>query len=442
MVRPMRTELMRSLVLDVVARVLDHGELADHALHRALRRHNELHSAERRLISTASYAVIRLHRRYDYLLEAGLRRAGRPALGARPTPEMHRLRYAAALTDAVGESPESAIRMAGAEPSLEPVLSVMKAADVEWPADPIARLAVEECIPGWVARRLRAEYGDRAPALAHALNARAPLVLRTNTLKTTTADLREALRKEGIETSPGRLSPWALLLGDHHNVFGLGAYKAGLFEVQDEGSQLIALATGAHAGERVIDACCGSGGKTLALAAMMRNKGIVLACDVDEHRMEDLRPRARLAGVFNLKPLVVPEGPPGDELLKPWLNRADAVLVDAPCSGSGAWRRHPDARDRLTAADLERYAARQRQILERAAACVKRGGRLVYATCSLFEEENEAVVDAFVSATSAFTPEPFRSLPAEALDASGRLKVLPHVHGTDAFFAAGFRRAR
>jgi 16S rRNA (cytosine967-C5)-methyltransferase len=438
----MRPVLVRTIVLDVFARVMEQGELADHSLHRALRAHKELHSVERRYIATALFAMIRLHRRYDYLMEAGLLKAKARRFGTLATPELCRLRLAAALVTDLGELPEAALRMSDSDSTLAPALQAVVAGEAPWPSDPVARLCVEESLPGWFAKRLLTEYGGKAPLLAHALNARAPLTLRTNVLKTTREELQKALAAEGIESQPGKYSPWALVLDGHHNVFGLKSYKDGHFDIQDEGSQLVALATGAQPGERVMDACCGAGGKTLALAAMMQNKGPLRACDVDERRMKDLRPRAKLAGAFNLEPAVIPDGAPGDKAIKGWLKRADVVLIDAPCSGTGSWRRHPDARWRQKDTEIAGYAELQQKILRRYAACVKPGGRLVYATCSLFEEENGQVADAFLKETPEFKPEPIVGLAPGAVDAAGRLRMSPHLHGTDGFFAAMFRRAK
>jgi 16S rRNA (cytosine967-C5)-methyltransferase len=429
-------------VLDVFTRVLDQGELADRALHRAFRSHQELHSTERRLVATTLYAMIRLYRRFDFLLDAALRSRKKTGVAALPSSDLQRLRYAAALATEVGETAEAACRMADLQGDFVDIVAALGKSAVQWPEDPVARLTVEESLPGWAARRLLSEYGSSAATLARSLNARAPLTLRTNLLKASPEKLRGQLSAEGVESEHGALSPWAVVLEGHHNVFGLRAYKSGLFEVQDEGSQLISLATGAAARQTVVDACCGSGGKTLALAAMMENKGLIVACDVDERRMKDLRPRAALAGVFNLQPTVVPEGPAGEKALKRWKNRAHVVLVDAPCSGSGAWRRHPDSRWRLKESELEDYAARQRQILARYAPCLRSGGLLVYATCSLFAAENDQVADSFAESHPEFVPEPIAGVPAVALDARGRLRLLPHVHGTDGFFAAAFRRSQ
>jgi 16S rRNA (cytosine967-C5)-methyltransferase len=436
----MRPALQRTIVLDLFARVVERGELADHALRRALRAHPELHSTERRRVGDVFFSMVRLQRRLDHLLTGALQKTKLPALGTLATPEVDRLRYAAVLVLEFGENPSNAIQYSAAESRYVAALKEIAKGVTQWPTEPLQRLATKGSMPDWAAARLLAEYGDEAEALADALNVRAPLSLRVNTLKANREVLQEKLKAEGLESQLGRFSPWAVLLEGRHNVFGLDAYKAGLFEIQDEGSQLIALSTDAKPGERIIDACAGGGGKTLALAAMMNNKGTLLTCDIAPARMEDLKPRARLASVFNLQQLVVPAGPDGDGALRPWKRRADVVLVDAPCSGTGSWRRHADARWKLTEAEANAFPALQAAILDRYAETVKKGGRLIYATCSVLKAENEEVAEQFVRLHRDFVLEPLTNLPAEVLDSSGRLKTLPHRHGTDGFFAAAFRR--
>lgn len=433
----MQASLIRTVVMDVFARVVERHELADFSLNRALRRHKKLHSRERRLIAESLYAMIRMRRRYEYVLQQAL-----PKYGSISTPDQRHWQFALALTTVSGESPRDASVIADLGYDGARLLHAVLAHEIEWPSDPLERLAVEQSLPDWFARRLTEEYGDAAPAIAAALNERAPLTLRANSLKGTREELVEKLAHERLEGHPTALSPWAVQLSRRENVFGLDAYKAGLFEVQDEGSQLIALATGARRGQKVIDACAGAGGKTLALAAMMENKGLIVACDLSETRLADVKPRAKLAGAFNLAPLVVPEGPEGDKALKQWANRADAVLIDAPCSGTGAWRRNPDARWRTSEEDAAKYSAIQRTILDRYSATVKPGGLLVYATCSLLRDENDDVADAFAASHPEFTAVPLEELPAAALDSLGRLRVRPDTHGTDGFFAVGFRRSK
>ena len=434
----MRPALVRALSLDVLSRVFDGGELADRALDRAIRANPSLHSTERRLVGEAVFAVLRHATKLDAMADVALKAARRPSVDQLSSPERLRWRLALALATELGQPATEAARTAGLEPSLEPFLAKASVAVPVWPADPDEALAVRHSVPRWFAARVRAGYGEGADALLAALASRAPLTLRTNLLKGGRDALVEALAQEGVTARPCSLSPWAVTLEGRPNIFGLKAYQKGLFEVQDEGSQLIALVTGAKSGRTIVDACAGGGGKTLALGAMMQNKGRLVACDVSEARLKDLAPRMKRAGVYCVEPRVVSAAADGAAALENLHYRADVVLVDAPCSGTGSWRRNADARWRLTEAEADAYPEKQLAILRRYARLLKPGGLLVYATCSILPSENQEVVAAF-TADGKFevTPAP---VPESARDARGNLAVLPHVHGTDGFFASVMRR--
>jgi 16S rRNA (cytosine967-C5)-methyltransferase len=310
---------------------------------------------------------------------------------------------------------------------------------------PAGRLAVAESLPDWLAERLTADLGlPRATQLARALSERAPLTVRANRLKADRTTLQARLRQEGIETAPTTHAPDGLHLVTRCNTFGLAAFQEGLFEVQDEASQLCCQVVDPHPGWRVVDACAGAGGKSLALAAIMKNKGQLIALDVAEHRLEELRRRARRAGAHNLRAVLIPrEGalPPEVQALA---GQADAVLCDAPCSGTGALRRNPDARYRYNETDIQRFARVQLDILDRMSLLVAPGGLLVYATCSLLRDENEDVISAFLSRNEGFACEPtaggLGQTLAGALGAVEFLKTAPDLHGADGFFAARLRR--
>ena len=280
---------------------------------------------------------------------------------------------------------------------------------------------------------------DAAPRLA-ALAEGAPLDLRVNALKATRAEAIKALVAEQMHPQPTPLSPLGLRLEDRPNVAATAAFRDGLVERQDEGSQLAACFVDAKPGQRVVDFCAGAGGKTLALAAAMQNKGSLFACDVEEWRLERAGERLRRAGAHNVtrKPLATHRDP--------WVKRHkaafDRVLVDAPCSGTGAWRRNPDARWRTTAEDLARVVALQREILDSACRLVKPGGRLVYVTCSLLPEENDAQVQGFLAGHADFRLLPMTTLWPQLLDAPApkglgdTLTLSPESEGTDGFFVA------
>jgi 16S rRNA (cytosine967-C5)-methyltransferase len=298
-------------------------------------------------------------------------------------------------------------------------------------------------IPGWALAGFAARFGGDLATEAAAMEQPAPLDLRANLLRATRDDGRMALAREGIAAQPTPFSPWGLRIADRKPVGATAAFQAGLIEVQDEGSQLIALLTDARPGMRVADYCAGAAGKTLALAATMGNRGHVVACDVSAARLDGAAKRLRRAGVDNAeRHLLVP----GDKWRKRRGKSFDRVLVDAPCTGSGTWRRNPDARTRTSANDVIELSVKQSVILDDASELVRPGGRLVYATCSLLPEEDEMQVERFVGRHADFAVKPFAELwteltPGVAAPCAGAFMLLtPARHGTDGFFAAVLER--
>jgi 16S rRNA (cytosine967-C5)-methyltransferase len=298
-------------------------------------------------------------------------------------------------------------------------------------------------LPDWVLPGFRTRFGDCLAEEAAAMEQPAPLDLRANLLKTTREAAATALAAEGFETEPTRWSPWGLRLPSRRPVTGTAAFTEGMIEVQDEGSQLIALLTDARPGLRVADLCAGAGGKTLALAAAMRNRGRITACDVSAPRLEGAVRRLRRAGVDNAERHLFA---PGDRWAKRRAGQFDRVLVDAPCTGTGTWRRNPDARLRTGAQDLRELLAKQAEILDMAAELVRPAGRLVYATCSLLPEEDEDQVSAFLGRHPDYAPLPLAEawravgLSGEAPAEGPYLVTSPARHGTDGFFAAVLQR--
>jgi 16S rRNA (cytosine967-C5)-methyltransferase len=429
--RALRLDQVDAAVLEVHGLVHDQAWLADRALERALRRERGLWAAERRAVAEAVYGIVRWQGQLDALL------GGRPSLPAR---------YAAWLARFGGVPAAEAARRLGVPAA---TLAPLGDADARIAAvrDPVDRLALEASLPRWIADRFVAQLGvEEAGTLAAAMNARAPLTARANLLRGDRDDLRERLAGEGVRAEPTRFSPWGLVLDGGENAFTLASFREGRFEIQDEGSQLIALACGARPGWTVVDACAGAGGKALALAAEMRNKGSLHATDSDAERLEEARRRARRAGVHNLRARAIPAGPEAGEALSDLVGKADLVLVDAPCSGLGTLRRKPDARWRLTPEDPARFAAIQRELVGRFAALVKPGGRLVYATCAVGPTENDEVAD-YAAREVGLRPAPIAPLlgseRARALGAAeARVALLPHRHGTDGFFVATFEKPR
>lgn len=267
----------------------------------------------------------------------------------------------------------------------------------------------------------------------------APLDLRVNLLKATREEAAAALAAEGLEATATPFSPWGLRIEGRRQVTTGPAFRAGLIEIQDEGSQLVAALTGARPGLRIADLCAGAGGKTLALAMMMQNRGQLVACDVSAARLDAAVRRLRRAGVHNVERHLIEAG---DKWSKRRAGTFDRVLVDAPCTGTGTWRRNPDARLRLTEADLAELLPKQAAILDQAATLVRIAGRLVYATCSLLSEENEDQVTAFLTRHPGFALVPLaRAWEGGAPPNPGDfLSLTPARHGTDGFFAAVIER--
>ena len=301
--------------------------------------------------------------------------------------------------------------------------------------------AVRLELPDWALSRLQARFGDELNAEMAALGTEAPLDLRVNLLKVTREQAQEALAAEGIEARPTKLSPWGLRIEGRRAVSTGPAFQQGLVEIQDEGSQLVASLVGAAPEMRVADWCAGAGGKTLALAMTMENRGHIAACDVSAPRLDGAVRRLRRAGVHNVERHLVE---PGDKWAKRRAGSFDRVLVDAPCTGSGTWRRNPDGRIRLAERDLQELVPKQAGILAAASRLVRKGGRLVYATCSLFAEENEIQVQEFLSAQPDYKLVPLDAawgLAAAPPLPGPYLSLTPRRNDTDGFFAAVLERA-
>ncbi|HEY9205552.1 MAG TPA: 16S rRNA (cytosine(967)-C(5))-methyltransferase RsmB [Candidatus Methanoperedens sp.] len=289
--------------------------------------------------------------------------------------------------------------------------------------------------PVWIVEKWLREFGhsEEVIALCRANNIAPPLTIRINPLKTDAEALGKSLNAEGFVSLRTPFSPYGLILEKKAGIFRTRAFAGGKFEVMDEGSQLITLLTCAGAGECIVDACAGNGGKTLFLSGLMKNRGKIIACDPVKSKLENLIRRAKRAGASNIEAIDT------DNLGK-YLERADCVLIDAPCSGMGVFRRNPDAKWRLDQRDITELAEKQRKILEDYSRLVKSGGRLVYATCTVSKEENEDVVKAFLNENREFEiMPPDLSIPG-SLTGEGFFRLLPHIHNTDGFFGAVMRK--
>lgn len=300
-------------------------------------------------------------------------------------------------------------------------------------------------LPEWLVEPLKAQLGEEFWALVAALDQPATLDLRVNTLTDKRDDVRHELGLAGIRAEPTPYSPWGLRVEGKPAINRLDAFARGAVEVQDEGSQLLALLLDAKRGEMVVDFCAGAGGKTLALGASMRNTGRLYAFDTSAHRLDALKPRLARSKLSNVYPAAIANE--RDERVKRLAGKIDRVIVDAPCSGLGTLRRNPDLKWRQSPQAVQEMAAKQLAILESAARLLKPGGRLVYATCSILPDENEAIAGAFSASHPQFSPlsagqtlAQLKVPDAAALCTGGEtqpyLRLWPHRHRTDGFFAA------
>jgi 16S rRNA (cytosine967-C5)-methyltransferase len=305
-------------------------------------------------------------------------------------------------------------------------------------------------LPEWLAGPLKAQLGAEFWPLAQSLQQPAPLDLRVNALTDKRPEVQKELAKAGIQAAVTPFSPWGLRIEGKPALTKLDAFVRGAIEVQDEGSQLLALLLDAKRGEMVVDFCAGAGGKTLAIGATMRSTGRLYAFDTSAHRLDALKPRLARSKLSNVHPAAIAHE--RDERVKRLAGKIDRVLVDAPCSGLGTLRRNPDLKWRQSAQSVQELTAKQIAILQSASRLVKSGGRLVYATCSLLPEENEAVAEAFGAAHPDFEVQEVAALigglkvaGAEGLCSGGEagtryLRLWPHRHATDGFFAAVWNR--
>ncbi len=301
-------------------------------------------------------------------------------------------------------------------------------------------------LPDWLASALRAQLGeDRFWPLVAALDEQAPLDLRVNMLKAQRDDVLKSLTLAGLRCAPTPFSPWGIRVPGKPPLQNYEAFVRGVVEVQDEGSQLLALLVDAKRGEMVVDFCAGAGGKTLALGAAMRSTGRLYAFDVSGHRLDALKPRMARSGLSNVHPAQIAHE--RDDRVKRLAGKIDRVLVDAPCTGLGTLRRNPDLKWRQSPQAVAELQAKQKAILFSAQRLVKPGGRLVYATCSLLREENEDVAEAFGAEHPDFIPVPANEalaaahvVRADELVENGYLRLWPSRHATDGFFAAVWQR--
>ena len=423
----MNSNLLRQAAM-LLNNLLDFNSPADAKLGEFFRNNRDLGTKDRAFVAESVYGVLR---RLRYLSAVTANEAG--------DPDDARKLILAWLLRVQGKS----IR------ELEPILNEQQ---TEWAQAIKAKntenlpLAVQADVRDWLWDKLVAQNGEElALTICRSMFDQASLDLRVNTIKGTREEvlakmLAENTVKDNV-IAPTPYSPIGIRMGAKLNISKHVLFEAGKIEVQDEGSQLLAYLVSPKRGQMVADFCAGAGGKTLAIGALMKNTGRLYAFDISEKRLHNLGQRLKRSGLSNLHAQVIASET--DPKLKRLTGKFDRVLVDAPCSGFGTLRRNPDLKWRFEATDIAELNVKQAAILARAAKLTKAGGRLIYATCSLLADENEAIADAFLSANSDFVLVPANTILAQQqinLDTGNYLKLLPHLHGTDGFFAAVFER--
>lgn len=401
-------KLPRIVIAEVVAALADvfvRGHHADKVIERAFKAHKKWGARDRRLFAESVYDMVRWWRWHWHL--AGLPDGECLDKEAITVMRLWQL-WGAYWISREGEwAPFAECRAVS-------LASVRAHSEEQVPP------AVRAAFPDWLYELGEREIGAEWPRMVRALNQTAPVDLRVNTLKISLRDLQEVLHRGGIEAGPVRGVPEALRLRERKSLFTTAAFKEGLFELQDAASQRIAPFLEVEPGMRVVDACAGAGGKTLHLAALMRNKGRIIALDIHKWKLEELRRRARRNGAGIVEARLVEDA----KSIKRLSLGADRVLLDVPCSGLGVLRRNPDTKWKLSAEELERLRVVQRDILRSHSRMVKPGGKLVYATCSILPAENERQIGAFLADCGGeWTLE-------------GELRLQPGENGGDGFYAA------
>ena len=409
---------------DLVQQVLRFDHPADAVVSRFFREHRALGPRERATLAETVYTVLRKKLLFDHLSPSGS--------GPKPR-RMAILGF---------HGPRDFLKAALDEQEKR----WLDQCDAVNPQDLLERH--RHNLPEWLVQPLKDQVGDEFWPLVDALNAPAPLDLRVNLLNDKRDEVQRELKLAGIDARPTPFSPWGLRLPDKPQLTRLDAFARGAVEVQDEGSQLLALLLEARRGEMVVDFCAGAGGKTLAIGAAMRSTGRLYAFDTSAHRLDALKPRLARSKLSNVHPAAIARE--RDERVKRLAGKIDRVIVDAPCSGLGTLRRNPDLKWRQSLQSVQEMSAKQAAILDSAARLLKPGGRLIYATCSVLPQENEAIAEAF----SVARPE-FKTLAVgdllrhQKVEAGGLtsgegelyLRLWPHRHQTDGFFAAAWERS-
>ena len=424
--------------------VLSSEKPADSVIDLFFRSRKYLGSHDRRFIAESTYGTLRHLRKCESLLRRAL---GDNAVGMIPEDGFLLLvvTYLLAIEQRTAIEVlelQPALKSGNLRPQLGSLLQSLSTRQDVQPVDPVERIGEEYSYQDWMIQRFLDQFGEKETMLlCEGLNGQAPLSLRVNSLKSSVEDCQEVLKQEGVATERTKLSPFGLIVPKRINIFQLQAFRDGLFEVQDEGSQLLPYLLDPKPTAKVLDACAGAGGKTLELAALMKNRGEIVAADVHSFRLDQLRKRAQRAGVFNVR---IREVQDIADLAEHYTDYFDLVLIDAPCSGIGTLRRNPGMKWTVTEETIREVSEKQLHILEACVPLVKTGGRVAYATCTLFREENESVVEKFLKAHPDFVlddpPLDRARFDFSPYSVGKYIKFSPSRDGTDGFFIAVMKK--
>ncbi len=428
----MRNEAHLAAGIEILMALFESKQPVDKYLDTYFKNNRYAGSKDKRAIRAIVYNIYRNLRQYEYILSSNNPRSLVVAylLGQGDTPEQIAQKFN-------GE------KYAPDELSADELNAISNAKDLT-----TASKAIMLNIKDWQFAKFNSMFGDKTESELKALNQTASLDVRVNVAKTTVADAKKALTKQSLPSQVMELSSVGLRLEPSTQLAQSPSYRYGAVEIQDEAAQVASLLAGVKPKMAVVDYCAGGGGKTLAMAAMMDNKGQIYALDIDQNRLKAIKPRLIRASYHNVQTHKLGNDKT-TQLIYELSNTIDVTFVDAPCSGTGAWRRAPDARFNLTEDKLNQLITRQAQILESASKLVKKGGRLIYATCSLFTEENEEQIASFLKNNDDFSllnyADEWQNLiktdtPITASNLENTLLLTPNQHKTDGFFVAIMQR--
>jgi 16S rRNA (cytosine967-C5)-methyltransferase len=412
---------------------------ADNLVREFFRSRRYLGASDRRFISEETFGILRRYRWLEAIVADALHRMQSPAVSDSKTSLLLCAAYAICSVGRdpgeVGNDLKDLHQSLTTGVDLDSIVTTLPNALPYSPDEksPDVILALEYSFPRFVVQEWLERFGlEETRPLCEALNRPAPTTIRVNTLKCSVKECQDRLAEEGIASTKSRWASEGLILERRLNVESLSAFRQGWFEMQDEGSQLLSHLLEVQPGECVVDACAGTGGKTLHLGALMKNRGTVVSIDVDQRRLRRLEKRVKRAGV---RVSLVLSAKRNGAAIDQFQEKADAVLVDAPCSGVGTSRRNPGDKLHITDNDVRTFARTQRRVLDRYSSLVRPGGRLLYATCTLLREENEEVVRTFLKRHPDFAVADPPSAARAHVQRDGSVLLLPHRTNMDGFYA-------